>query len=1070
MGLLNFIGKLLNIQGTPNQKIELSKSATASGLPIIYGCRRVDAITVLKRVSNLEASTIGNAAADVVSRGPNDRDDPLEHDNWLHRVDVWGQGPIQSIDRFWIDNDSDGHKRFASKRPYFRAASLLGTADQSSLSGLSTVTPQWSVNHKGLGVAYSWTRFFNSSKHPQYQAEPALRAEVKGLRLYDPRQDTAYGGTGTQSFSNESSWVYGNNRALVVLNYLISAHGVGALASELDMPSFMAAADYCDQDVTIPSVVTNQTGSQIPDWYNWLNGERELIDIGDVFPTYRPSQTGTVQKRFEADAVVDPKQDVVRNLEMLLEEVGYSLSWSNGRHRLVIEGPVSGPVMTLTEDDITGGLTIERGSRSNRLNRVTIEFPNANKNFEDDTVSWPERSSTTYAEYRNTDGGRDWHTNVPLDTVTDFYRAKAFAEFHVRRSRLGERITGLQLAPKALLLEPGDVVALDFPDKQLSGASDYFIVERVNVSGVLDVSVDLRRYDASIYTSEAYENEPLQPNDDSADPFVDPNAVNNLTAVEYHTGKADGSVVSGIALTWDAPTSGVPIERIEVKWRDAADVDLAATDDYEGTIVLNDDATACRIPNLVDDRQYRVVVSYVTRLRQRSIEAVADPVDLTATTTTKLAGIENGATRTEFRGAYSPSILYEKGDIVTSDGSSFVFISTISAVGTSLTDPLYWELLASVGADGAAGTDGGYFDVMFRRAASQPATPAGSAPAGWSDGPPEADGTALWMIKGLKGSDDLLVGLWSTPQEVGGSGLEIEYSANGIDGWQTTFQPGHLYMRQRLSGGEWSAAQRIIGEKGDPGAQGPQGPAGSPGSSGQDGDDGSDGEDGFTISASPTALTVLTTSNGVPKSGELPAISQIQLLQGNTDRTSAASYSRTAVNCNASVSSSGRVTINSLSADSGYVDVTASYGGASIKIRVTYVKARQGDAATSVEVNANVVNNTSYGVSAGPVSLSMGAGGTVEIDGTLTYTSTPDGNTQTIKVQYSTNGGSSWIDIGSAAFGSGEEFGFPGVAVISRSRSGPSSPATWQFRMLARKSGGSVFEFGSASNIRVQWV
>ncbi len=841
MGLLNFVGKLLNIQGTPNQKIELSKSATASGLPIIYGCRRVDAITVLKRVSEKAAPIIGNAAADVVSRGPDNRDDPLEHDNWLHRVDVWGQGPIQSIERFWIDNDSDGHKRFASKRPYFRAASMLGEADQSSLTGLSTVTPQWGPNHKGLGVAYSWTRFFNSTKYPQYQAEPALRAEVKGLRLYDPRQDTAYGGAGTQSFDDASTWVYGNNRALVVLNYLMSAHGIGAPASELDMHSFMVAADRCDQDVTIPSVITNQTGSQIPDWYNQVSGERELVDTGAVFPNYRRNQTGTTQKRFEADAVVDPKQDVVRNLERLLEEVGYSLSWSNGRHRLVLEGPVSGPVMTLTEDDITGGWTIERGRRSDRLNRVTVEFPNANKNFEDDTVSWPERSSSTYANFRNTDGGRDWHTNVPLDTVTDFYRAKAFAEFHVRRSRLSDRISGLQLAPKALLLEPGDIVALDFPDKQLSAASDHFIVERVNISGVLDVSVDLRRYDASIYASEAYENEPLRPNDDSADPFIDPNAVNNLTAVEYHTGKADGSVVSGIALTWDAPTSGVPVERIEVKWRDAADVALAATDDYEGTIVLDSDATACRIPNLVDDRQYRVVVSYVTRLRQRSIEAVVDPVDLMATTTTKLAGIENGATRTEFRGAYSPSILYEKGDIVTSGGSSFVFISTIAAIGTSLTDPLYWELLASVGADGAAGTDGGYFDVMFRRAASQPAKPTGSAPADWFDGPPAADGTALWMIKGLKGADDLLVGEWSTPQEIGGSGLEIRYSVNGINGWQTTFQPGHLYMQQRLSGGGWSASLRIVGEKGDPGAngadgaQGPQGPQGVPGPTGANG-------------------------------------------------------------------------------------------------------------------------------------------------------------------------------------------------------------------------------------------
>lgn len=846
MGLLNFVGKFLGLSGAPNQKIELSKSAAAAGLPIIYGQRRAEAITVLKRVSNRKAPVIGNGSASIVNRGFDDRDDPLDHNNWLHRIDVWGQGPIEAIERFWIDGDADGHKRFQSKRPYFRAATLLGTDNQTAMTGLTIAAPGWGAAHRGAGVAYSWTRFFNSTKHPQYRGEPQLKADVQGLRLYDPRLDPVYGTSGGQSFDDPSTWSFGNNRALVVLNYMIGSFGFGAPAEELDMASFIAAANVCDETVSIPARQTNQSGAVQTEWYNPFTGDRIDIDIDDYYPEYRPNQAGTTQRRYQADVVLDPKTGVVENVRALLMEFGWSLSWSNGRHRLVIEDEVSAPVMTFDADTILGGWSIEHGRRSDRLNRFTVTFPNANKNFEDDTVSWPERSTPTHDAFLAADGGRDLHAEDSLPSVTDFYRAKAYAEFMVRKSRVGERIRGLKLAPQAMLLEPGDVIALEFPDKGYSAATSWFIVETVSVGSTLDVSVDLHRYDATVYGAEPPTPEPLSPNDDSPDVWTDPNAITNLHAAEYHTAKADGSVISGIYLTWDAPTSNIPVERIEVKWRDKADTELAASDDYQGTLVLDHEATACRIPDLVDDRQYKVVVSYVTRLLQRSIEAIADPVDLTVTTISKLDTIEDGATRTEFNGAYSASTEYQRGDIVTSEGSSFVFISAISASGAALTNPVYWELLASVGADGAAGSNGGFFDIMFRRSATQPATPTGDMPVGWSDGPPAANGNALWMIKGLKSAENSLIGTWSTPQEIGGSGLEIEYSVAGVAPWYSVFATGHLYMRQRLAGGSWSIAQRIVGEKGDTGAPGQDGQDGQDGADGADGQNGSNGAHGAT--------------------------------------------------------------------------------------------------------------------------------------------------------------------------------------------------------------------------------
>ncbi|WP_262694488.1 phage tail protein [Kordiimonas aquimaris] len=681
MGLLSFVGKLLGVSGGPQQKIEISKTSAAEGLPIIYGKRRLEAINVFKRVSsnNITATSGTYPGTNFVLAGAGTSDNDIDRPNvWLHRIDVWGQGEINAVRRFWIDGDLHTHKRF-NARPYFRAITKYGADGQTAFSALSAVPSTWSADHKGNGVAYSWSRFLNSKNKPQFNAEPVLRAEIEGLKLYDPRLDNSVaGGSGSHSFDDAGTWAYGNNRALVVLNYLMSPFGFNAPKAELDLESFIVAADLCDQSMDIPAPAVNTSG--VPQFcYNAETGEIDTIVVNQRYPCNRIEQlTGsTTQQQFVADAVLDPKDGVVDNLKVLLEEFGWSLSWSNGRHRLVIEDDVAAPAMTFDATSIFGGWNIERGNRSQRYNRVTVEFPNANKDYESDTVSWPPLRGEQHNIYLVEDGGRDLHANLTLKTVTDFYRAEAYAEFAVKKSRVNERITGLQLAPKAMLLEPGDVIAIDYAEKGFDPAENLYFVEKINISSTLDVTVDLRAYDGRLYGATVRVPEPPNIRERGLDPWVDPDAITNLQAQEYHTSKADGSVISGIYLTWDAPASGVAVERIEVKWRDINDSELPSVDDsgypdvqYAGRAVLPAEAVAHKIENLTDDKLYRVIVSYVTRLSQRSIEAILD-VNLAETTVSKLKNIEEGATDGASIGTNlfdSDGFLVDAGDVVTADG------------------------------------------------------------------------------------------------------------------------------------------------------------------------------------------------------------------------------------------------------------------------------------------------------------------------------------------------------------------------------------------------------------------
>ena len=113
--------------------------------------------------------------------------------------------------------------------------------------------------------------------------------------------------------------------------------------------------------------------------------------------------------------------------------------------------------------------------------------------------------------------------------------------------------------------------------------------------------------------------------------------------------------------------------------------------------------------------------------------------------------------------------------------------------------------------------DGRYTDLVFRRSATQPATPTGTGtPAGWFDSPPAANGNPLWVSLVDKRSDGSLIGTWAVPVQIDGESLQVEYNDDGgPTGWSPTFVPGNKWARYRIgSTGAWSLPMKIVGEDG----------------------------------------------------------------------------------------------------------------------------------------------------------------------------------------------------------------------------------------------------------------
>ena len=325
MSLLSFLGGLVGI-GPTRRTITISKAATNSGLPFVIGEARLKAISVFTHISQ-QNGPLGTVTWDYeYDPRPSHGDEEVKGAReWLHRIDVFAQGPITSFERFYVDSDAHTSARFG-ERPYFRAVGYFGSATQTAFNW-GSITSKRGTNHRGVGVAYAISRFYAHGKYPKYNSEPLVEAVLHGIALYDPRPAAA------QTEGLESSYSFSENPSLGLLRYLTADTGADWGFSALDIDSFNVAADLCDVAVTIPARLTNDTGSTFS-WRNRRAGWFEDVIDGANLPTYRRDQSGTSQARIKGSFILDPEAGIKDNIQDILTVMHGHLPFSNGKYKL----------------------------------------------------------------------------------------------------------------------------------------------------------------------------------------------------------------------------------------------------------------------------------------------------------------------------------------------------------------------------------------------------------------------------------------------------------------------------------------------------------------------------------------------------------------------------------------------------------------------------------------------------------------------------------------------------------------------------------------------------------------
>ena len=245
----------------------------------------------------------------------------------LYTVIALGEGPITRIDRILWDDitltlGSDGVVTGATDvdgnavdrlNGLIQVEQFLGNETGNFDSNLSSVFPEWTVNHRMSRIAYVTVRVTYSPDN-----------DVRSLN------DMRFIGTAPIS-----------NPAQAVRDQLQNTrYGLGLADGALDLTSF----------------------SEVESYYN------ELVASEN-------SQGQTVMlPRYQVNGVIGTEANVENRVNTILVSCNSSLRWSNGRYSIFVNRQDAVEGFSVTEDNLIGSVEVTEQGMNNLLNKLVIRF------------------------------------------------------------------------------------------------------------------------------------------------------------------------------------------------------------------------------------------------------------------------------------------------------------------------------------------------------------------------------------------------------------------------------------------------------------------------------------------------------------------------------------------------------------------------------------------------------------------------------------------------------------------------------------------------------------------------
>ena len=424
---------------------------------------------------------------------------------------------------FATDFDSDGFLISGWMAGFIRVRVHLGSANQAADQDLiddialyGGTSDDWGPDHRLRGICWLYVRFqFGPSPFPGdpngtaplfSDGIPNVSAVLRGKKdVYDPRSAT----TG-----------YSNNPALCLANYLCdTTYGVGVTyATGINETALIAAANSCDEDVTL--------------------------------------QDGSTENRYECNGAFECSEQPQTIIGYLLASM-HGLAPYDGEQYSIQAGVYQTPTITLTENDLRGGMTVGAiTSRRDLFNAVKGTFTNPDQNWQE--CDFPPVVSTAFA----TADGATVYKDIVLPFTTSASMAQRIAKIELLKAR--KQIT--VMAPCKLTawrVQAGDTVMLTydrwgFSSKVFQVRSAKFVMEEGEGGPTLGVDLELAETASSVFSWDATEEQVIAEQPATTLPNIrDVVPPTNLEITEtLYSTMEGGGVKSRADLTWAASPDG----------------------------------------------------------------------------------------------------------------------------------------------------------------------------------------------------------------------------------------------------------------------------------------------------------------------------------------------------------------------------------------------------------------------------------------------------------------------------------------------------------------------------------
>lgn len=425
---------------------------------------------------------------------------------------------VKSIDQIWFE-EKLAWSASGGVTATYAGYLTVNTITEGGASSYFTVNggSRWGASQRLTGCAQVHIRVkrTGNTKEAESPLVSGLPSRVTiigdGALLYDPRKDsTVAGGSGSHRANNQATWgTYTDpddtdNPALQLLWWLLGwkvngklSVGCGVPPSRIDLPSFITAANICDESVTLA--------------------------------------IGGTQKRYRTSGTASDSDDRMGVINAFLSCMNGTLRDSNGKLSLtVIKNDLADYVLSFDENDVldqfewnqTRGLT-------DTYNKVRGRYVDPSQNSLYQLVDYPEVEIVG-----GSPDGIDRVMTLDLPYVEDGRRAQRIAKQVLQRNQYKGMFSATFTA-KAQGCTVGDVVRLTFPALGWSNKLFRVVSQEINFDGRVPLS--LIEENAAIYAWDNDDSAPVTP----GTPTVY-NPLNNpiIMAISDAEAAADGKIVS----------------------------------------------------------------------------------------------------------------------------------------------------------------------------------------------------------------------------------------------------------------------------------------------------------------------------------------------------------------------------------------------------------------------------------------------------------------------------------------------------------------------------------------------